>query len=159
MSGLPPEHPPEEAAGRDEMTALAKGGRTNFFGFVLRLVARIPFLFIAGRVYGPDTVGRFALAVLVVELAALLATLGLKRGLAQALSSTDRPHVHVVWDAMVVAFVTFRTAACALARTVAFSPDRAVLIAAIAVFSSGVMIGTSQSKSASARTGNVAGDS
>jgi O-antigen/teichoic acid export membrane protein len=91
--------------GTEDLNALAKGGRTNIIGFLLRLAARLPFLFIAGRVYGPDIVGRFALAVVVVELAALLATLGLKRGLAQALSSAERPHVHVVWDAMAVAFL------------------------------------------------------
>jgi O-antigen/teichoic acid export membrane protein len=89
----------------EDLNALAKGGRTNIMGFLLRLAARLPFLFIAGRIYGPDLVGRFALAVVVVELAALLATLGLKRGLAQALSSTDRPHIHVVSDAMAVVFV------------------------------------------------------
>ena len=88
-----------------DIDALAKGGRTNIAGFVLRLAARIPFLFIAGRLYGPDLVGRFALAVVVVELAALVATLGLKRGLAQALSSSDQPHAHVVWDALALAFV------------------------------------------------------
>jgi O-antigen/teichoic acid export membrane protein len=90
--------------GTEDLKALAKGGRTNILGFALRLLARLPFLFIAGRVYGPDIVGRFALAVVVVELAALLATLGLKRGLAQALSASERPHVHVAWDAMAVAF-------------------------------------------------------
>ncbi|UVO50741.1 oligosaccharide flippase family protein [Sphingomonas sp. SUN019] len=97
-----------DAAPKDsgqDLATLAKGGRTNIAGFALRLLARIPFLFIAGRLYGPDLVGRFAIAVVVVELAALLATLGLKRGLAQALSKTDRPHAHVVWDAMAVAFV------------------------------------------------------
>lgn len=88
-----------------DIDALAKGGRTNIAGFVLRLAARIPFLFIAGRLYGPDLVGRFALAVVVVELAALVATLGLKRGLAQALSGSDQPHACVVWDALAVAFV------------------------------------------------------
>lgn len=88
-----------------DIAALAKGGRTNIIGFLLRLAARLPFLFIAGRIYGPDLVGRFAIAVLVVEFAALVATLGLKRGLAQALTSTDRPHAHVVWDAMAVALV------------------------------------------------------
>ncbi len=98
---------------QQDINALAKGGRTNIAGFALRLVARLPFLFIAGRVYGPDLVGRFALAVVVVELAALLATLGLKRGLAQALSTTDRPHAHVVWDAMAVAFI-FSVAATAV---------------------------------------------
>ncbi len=88
-----------------DIATLARGGRTNIAGFVLRLAARIPFLFIAGRLYGPELVGRFAIAVVVVELAALVATLGLKRGLAQALAKTDRPHAHVVWDAMAVAFV------------------------------------------------------
>lgn len=87
---------------QDDIAALAKGGRTNIFGFLLRLAARLPFLFIAGRWYGADTLGRFAYAVLVVEFAAQLATLGLKRGLAGALSQTERPHSHVVTDAMVV---------------------------------------------------------
>ena len=35
-----------------DMASLARGGRLNAFGFVLRLAARLPFLFIAGRVYG-----------------------------------------------------------------------------------------------------------
>jgi O-antigen/teichoic acid export membrane protein len=89
----------------DDIAALAKGGRTNFFGFLLRLAARIPFLFIAGRLYGPELLGRFAYAVIVVELAAQLATLGLKRGLAQQLSTTDQPHACVVADGLLAAFI------------------------------------------------------
>ena len=91
--------------GGEDIAALAKGGRTNFFGFLLRLAARLPFLFVAGRYYGPEALGRFAYAILIVEFAAQLATLGLKRGLAEQLSSTDKPHVWVVWDAMLVAFL------------------------------------------------------
>jgi O-antigen/teichoic acid export membrane protein len=89
----------------EDIAALAKGGRTNFFGFVLRLAARIPFLFIAGHFYGPDLLGRFAYAVIVVELAAQLATMGLKRGLAQQLSTTDQPHACVVADGLSAAFI------------------------------------------------------
>ncbi|MBR0553033.1 lipopolysaccharide biosynthesis protein [Stakelama marina] len=112
---MPVDQGPDATGGAsDDIAALAKGGRTNVFGFILRLAARLPFLFIAGRVYGPDLVGRFALAVVVVELAALVATLGLKRGLAQALSNTDRPHVHVVWDAMAVAFIVSMIASAVL---------------------------------------------
>src|SRR3546814_18570653 len=77
----------------------------NFFGFVLRLAARLPFLFIAGRWYGADALGRFAYAVLVVEFVAQLATLGLKRGLAGAHAQTERPQSHVVTEAMVVTLI------------------------------------------------------
>lgn len=98
----------------EDIAALAKGGRTNVAGFVLRLGARIPFLFIAGHMYGAELVGRFAIAVVVVEFAALLATLGLKRGLAQALSSTQRPHNHVVFDALALATIASLLASLAL---------------------------------------------
>ncbi len=106
--------PAEPGAGED-IAALAKGGRTNFFGFLLRLAARLPFLFIAGRIYGAEALGRFAYAVLVVEFAAQIATLGLKRGLAQQLSATDKPHVCVVWDGMLVAFLASAAATIFLA--------------------------------------------
>lgn len=99
----------------DDIAALAKGGRTNVLGFLMRLLARLPFLFIAGRIYGPDAVGRFAVAVLAVEFAALVATLGLKRGLAQALSTTDRPHAHVAWDGLAAAGVASLIAFAVLA--------------------------------------------
>ncbi|WP_156680411.1 lipopolysaccharide biosynthesis protein [Sphingomonas profundi] len=95
--------PPAGAAPpTSDIEDLAKGGRTNFFGFLLRLAARIPFLFIAGRIYGAEALGRFAYAVIVVEFAAQLATLGLRRGLADQLSRTERPHQHVVVDGMLV---------------------------------------------------------
>jgi O-antigen/teichoic acid export membrane protein len=102
------------SAPADDIAALAKGGRTNFFGFLLRLVARLPFLFIAGRFYGPDLLGRFAYAVIIVEFAAQLATIGLKRGLAAQLSTTRRPHVQVVWDGMLAAFIASAIASAVL---------------------------------------------
>jgi O-antigen/teichoic acid export membrane protein len=103
-----------QSTSTEDINALAKGGRTNILGFILRLAARLPFLFIAGRAYGPDIVGRYAIAVLVIEVAALIATLGLKRGLAQALASTERPHAHVVWDAVMVALIASLIASAVL---------------------------------------------
>lgn len=85
-----------------DIAALAKGGRTNFFGFLLRLAARIPFLFIAGRLYGAEQLGRFASAIIAVELAAMIATLGQKRGIAQQLAREDRDGACVVADGLLL---------------------------------------------------------
>jgi O-antigen/teichoic acid export membrane protein len=88
-----------------DMASLARGGRLNIFGFVLRLVARIPFLFIAGRIYGAAQLGRFAYAVLVVEFAAQIGALGLRRALAQQLADAKKPQACVVADALLVAAI------------------------------------------------------
>ena len=90
-----------------DMAALAKGGRTNFFGFVLRLLARLPFLFIAGQLYGAEALGVYAYALLVVELTALICSIGEKRGLAQRLRDDDdaEQETGLIADSMVVALV------------------------------------------------------
>jgi O-antigen/teichoic acid export membrane protein len=85
---------------RDDIEALAKGGRTNVAGFFMRLIARIPFLFIAGQWYGAEALGRMAYAVVVVEFAAQIATMGLKRGLALHLSSGGKDNG--VWDGLLI---------------------------------------------------------
>lgn len=102
-----------------DIATLARGGRTNFFGFLLRLAARIPFLFIAGRLYGAESLGLFAYALVAVELAAQLATLGQKRGLAQQMSLGRQPDAHVVADAMVLSTLT----GGALALVLAYIPQ------------------------------------
>jgi O-antigen/teichoic acid export membrane protein len=84
----------------DDIEALAKGGRTNIAGFFIRLIARIPFLFIAGQWYGAEALGRMAYAVVVVEFAAQIATMGLKRGLALHLSGDGKEHG--AWDAVLI---------------------------------------------------------
>jgi O-antigen/teichoic acid export membrane protein len=70
----------------DDLARLAKGGRTNTLGFAIRLIARIPFLIIATRLYGAEALGRFASALVLIEIIALICSLGEKRGLAQRLS-------------------------------------------------------------------------
>jgi O-antigen/teichoic acid export membrane protein len=103
----------DDAAESRDIAALAKGGRTNFFGFLIRLLARAPFLFIASRLYGASAMGRFASALVMVEFAGQMATLGQKRGLAQRLAETAWPDsaaprgvepdaAHAVADALLV---------------------------------------------------------
>ena len=107
--------PVDGNSGKSDIALLAKGGRTNIFGFLLRLAARLPFLFIAGRLYGASVLGRFAYAILVIEFAAQLATLGLKRGLAQRLSSSSEPASHIVWDGLLIAGMASAIAVAVLA--------------------------------------------
>jgi O-antigen/teichoic acid export membrane protein len=97
-----------------DIKALAKGGRTSVFGFLLRLAARIPFIVIGTRYFGPEALGRFGVAVLAVEFVAQLATLGLRRGLAERLSRDDKPAAHVVADAMLVSLMASAVGAAIL---------------------------------------------
>ena len=97
-----------------DIKALAKGGRTSLFGFLLRLAARIPFLIIGTRYFGAEALGRFGIAVLAVEFVAQLATLGLRRGLAERLSHEDKPAAHVVADAMLVSLLASALGAAVL---------------------------------------------
>ena len=96
--------PPEQSRD-DDMAALAKGGRTNVMGFLLRLLARIPFLFIAARLYGVEEMGRFASALVVIELLALMCSLGEKRGLAQRLTEGEGNQTNLVYDGLLLALI------------------------------------------------------
>ncbi|MEM7688909.1 MAG: lipopolysaccharide biosynthesis protein [Pseudomonadota bacterium] len=103
------------------MATLAKGGRTNTLGFVLRLLGGIPFLFIGYRLYGVDEMGRFAAAFVVIEILALICALGEKRGLAQRLREGEEdlatgegaPEANLVFDGMLTSLL-FSLTACAL---------------------------------------------
>ncbi len=87
---------------QDDIRALAKGGRTNFFGFILRLGGTAPFLFIAGQKYGVEAAGVYASALVIVEMAAQLCALGQRRGIAQRLSEDPRDPACVIADGLLL---------------------------------------------------------
>ncbi len=88
-----------------DISRLARGGRTNVIGFGLRLIGRIPFLIIAGRMYGAAALGRMAYTVLVIEFAAQIATNGMRRGLAQQFARGDRREVNEAFNALLVTLI------------------------------------------------------
>lgn len=100
------------------MAAIAKGGRTNTLGFVVRLIARIPFLVIATRLYGAEALGRFASALVLIEIIALICSLGEKRGLAQRLSDgageNRAAETNLVYDGIILALAYSAIAAAIL---------------------------------------------
>ncbi|MFL0356008.1 lipopolysaccharide biosynthesis protein [Erythrobacter sp. GH1-10] len=91
------------------MATLARGGRTNTLGFVIRLLGNIPFLFIGYRLYGVDDMGRFAAAFVIIEIFALICALGEKRGLAQRLTEGAEeegvPQSNLVFDGMLASLI------------------------------------------------------
>ncbi len=117
MASEAPTHAPRPDKGGDDMATLAKGGRTNTLGFVLRLLGGIPFLFVGFRLYGVDEMGRFAAAFVIIEILALVCALGEKRGLAQRLTEgaeeDGQRRVNLVFDGMLASLV-FSAAACGL---------------------------------------------
>ena len=117
-SAQPPTPTPSPASDDGDIATLAKGGRTNAMGFIIRLLGNLPFLFIGYRVYGIDEMGRFAAAFVVIEIFALICSLGEKRGLAQRLSHADdagagKP-ANTVFDGMLAALVASLLAAIIL---------------------------------------------
>jgi len=121
VSQPPADAPAAPAApdkGGDDLATLAKGGRTNTMGFAIRLVARIPFLVIATRLYGAEALGRFASALVLIEIIALICSLGEKRGLAQRLSvgagDNRAAETNLVYDGIVLALAYSTVAALLL---------------------------------------------
>ena len=104
-----------QASSSEDMAALAKGGRTNTLGFLIRALGGIPFLFIGYRLYGVDEMGRFAIAFVAIEIFALICALGEKRGLAQRLTQgadeIDGPLSNLVFDGILTSLL-FSGLAC-----------------------------------------------
>jgi O-antigen/teichoic acid export membrane protein len=92
---------------------ILRGGGSAALGFVIRLGARLLFLFVAGRLFGVALFGAFAIAVAVVELAVTLGGAGMKRQLFKLLDEEKegRSPPHVVVDAMIL--VGLASLACA----------------------------------------------
>ncbi len=112
-----PDKPLDPQKGGDDMATLAKGGRTNTLGFIIRALGGIPFLFVGYRLYGVDEMGRFAAAFVIIEIFALVCALGEKRGLAQRLTEgaeeDGQRRVNLVFDGMLTS-LAFSLVACSI---------------------------------------------
>lgn len=78
--------------------AKAAGG-----GFVVRMAARLLFLLMAARLFGPAAFGSYLVALTIVELAVTLSSLGVRKTLFHLLDGVDpdaaRPAAHALLDA------------------------------------------------------------
>lgn len=60
---------------------IAKGAGANFFGFIIRLGSRLPFLILAVALFGNELYGRYNYTITTIEICAAFATFGFKRSL------------------------------------------------------------------------------
>ncbi len=60
---------------------LLKGAAANLFGFIIRLGARLPFLFVVALLYGKEIFGQYLFAVTSVETLTAIILFGFKRSL------------------------------------------------------------------------------
>ena len=90
-------------AGDEPAQAITRGARANAAGLLLRLGARLAFLFVAARLFGAQAFGNYVLAVALVELAVSLGSLSTKKTLFpildRAAQGAARPVFHYVLDA------------------------------------------------------------
>ncbi len=70
---------PVEPDSKKNSRDIARGTAANYGGFVFRLSVRIPFLFLAGMLYGETLFGGYTFATALVETVAVSALLGFKR--------------------------------------------------------------------------------
>ena len=102
---------------------ILRGGLSAGLGLVLRLGARVVFMFVAARLFGAVAFGAYSLAVAIVELAVAVGGLGMKRYLFKLLEeSGERPAGHVVLDAIVLAVAASALLSAAIAATALFTP-------------------------------------
>ena len=90
----------------EDLSALAKGGRQEFLWLHLAAGCAAALPLHCRPPLRPDALGRFASALVVVELVALVCAMGEKRGLAQRLSEGEDTHpANLVYDGMLLALL------------------------------------------------------
>jgi O-antigen/teichoic acid export membrane protein len=91
----------ETGKAADAGRLILRGAQATAAGFGGRLAARLLFLFVAGRLFGPGPFGAYVLAVAAVELAVSVGSLGMKKVLFQRLDDAGeaRPAAHMLLDA------------------------------------------------------------
>ena len=90
---------------------IVRGTGANILGFFARFGSRVPFIFLAGLLFGAAAFGRYVLVIAIIETIACLPVLALNRTLFRFLSEadlrTDRERFHrTVLSAVIIAGAT-----------------------------------------------------
>ncbi len=84
---------------------IARGAGANFFGFIVRLGSRLPFLVLAIALFGNELYGRYIFTITTVEICAAFAAFGFKRSLFKFIHDGDYVEHYSVEQIMLSAIV------------------------------------------------------
>lgn len=98
------------ASEKDASTAkdnkdIAKGAGANFFGFIIRLGSRLPFLILAVSLFGIELYARYGFTIITVEICAAFATFGFKRSLFKFIHDEEYSDKYSIEQVMVSALI------------------------------------------------------
>lgn len=114
----------DSKSGADAHRLILRGSRSAALGFVIRLGARLLFLWFAARLFGATLFGAYSVAVAVVEVGVIVGGLGTKRILFKLLDEdrSGRPPVHIVLDAAAAVLVASLAIVVLIMGTVGLLP-------------------------------------
>ncbi|NOZ41654.1 MAG: hypothetical protein GXP02_00570, partial [Alphaproteobacteria bacterium] len=94
---------------------LLKGATANLFGFIIRLGARLPFLFVVALLYGKEIFGQYLFAVTIVETLTVVILFGFRRSLFHFLNDDlHRGDKTGIYNSVVTAMIACFTIGTAL---------------------------------------------
>ena len=85
---------------------IAKGAGANFFGFIIRLGSRLPFLILAVALFGNELYGRYNYTITTIEICAAFATFGFKRSLFKFIHDDDYADKYTIEQVMASALLS-----------------------------------------------------
>ncbi|MCC3862381.1 oligosaccharide flippase family protein [Pseudemcibacter aquimaris] len=85
---------------------IAKGAGANFFGFIIRLGSRLPFLILAVALFGNELYGRYNYTITTIEICAAFATFGFKRSLFKFINDDEYSGRYSIEQVMVSALLS-----------------------------------------------------
>lgn len=85
---------------------IAKGAGANFFGFIIRLGSRLPFLILAVALFGNELYGRYNYTITTIEICAAFATFGFKRSLFKFIHDDEYVDKYSIEQVMVSALMS-----------------------------------------------------
>jgi O-antigen/teichoic acid export membrane protein len=85
---------------------IAKGAGANFFGFIIRLGSRLPFLILAVALFGNELYGRYNYTITTIEICAAFATFGFKRSLFKFIHDDEYAGKYSIEQVMVSALLS-----------------------------------------------------